>query len=650
MARRRVIACAVAALGLVGPGVVCGAQGQGAPVVLRFVHGFEGDTLIDGNVALRTARNTLSVTRAAYLLSNFALVNSAGERVEVGTSEAGANVALVDATARVPRERVVLVDVPAGDYVELSFDVGLPDSLNHSDPSRWGPGHALNPSVNNLHWNWQGGYVFFALEGRWVQADDTLGGYVFHVATRQHLTRVTLPAIFTHGAEASGVKIELDVARVFGGVHTIALSDDPASHTTHSAPGDELAANIASNLARAFAFGGKVEGAAAEGAGVAEPAPVELPAGTTAYPWQAPQHFPRVTLPWDNPLTEEGVALGERLFFDVRLSGNDVQSCATCHVPARAFSDGVRVPLGAYGDAGRRNTMALFNLAWSQESGYTWDGRKARVRDQALQPIEDAREMRQSLPETIAKLEKDASYPQQFARAFGSEGISSERLGLALEQYLLTLVAKSSKYDRVVAGEATFTELEKRGFELFNGEYDPARGQLGADCFHCHGGHLFSNYQFVNNGIDGAPGASLLQEGVLARHGLDERGEHAAPDATAVRDAGYGGVSDRLIDFGRFKTPSLRNVARTAPYMHDGRFATLMDVLTHYSQGVQPSPGLDPNLAKHLKANAAIAGSEHHAGVNLSDADKAALIAFLETLSDEPAEDLLHEHGAEGSR
>ena len=173
--------------------------------------------------------------------------------------------------------------------------------------------------------------------------------------------------------------------------------------------------------------------------------------------------------------------------------------------------------------------------------------------------------------------------------------ISADRLARALEQFLLTQVSGDSKFDRARRGEAELTEAEKRGFELFVTEYDPRRGQFGADCFHCHGGPLFANVPFANNGLD--------------------RQSH---------DLGRYLVTRREGDQGRFSVPSLRNVALTAPYMHDGRFKTLAQVVEHYSSGVQRGATLDPNLAKHPEA-----------GLRLSAPDKDALVAFLETLTDE---------------
>ncbi len=152
--------------------------------------------------------------------------------------------------------------------------------------------------------------------------------------------------------------------------------------------------------------------------------------------------------------------------------------------------------------------------------------------------------------------------------------------------------------DRMVSGKATLTEQEQRGFTLFFTESDPGHGIKGADCFHCHGGAQFSNNQFLNNGLDNDSGA---------------------------QDEGLAKVSGKRADRGRFMVPSLRNVARTAPYMHDGRFATLEEVIEHYAHGVKPSSTLDPNLAKHLRNN----------GLGLTAEDKAALVAFLKTLTDE---------------
>ena len=203
--------------------------------------------------------------------------------------------------------------------------------------------------------------------------------------------------------------------------------------------------------------------------------------------------------------------------------------------------------------------------------------------------------MHETLTNVVKKLGTLESNRVLFARAFGTPDITADRIARALEQFLLVQVSHHSKFDRSLAGQLELSEEEKRGFELFHTEYDPRRGQFGADCFHCHGGPLFMSQSFANNGLD-----------------------------ATFKDLGRTLVTGKPGDRGKFAVPSLRNVAVTAPYMHDGRFATLEEVIEHYSTGVKRSATLDPNLAKHPDG-----------GVLLSEADKKALAAFLRTLTDE---------------
>jgi cytochrome c peroxidase len=305
-----------------------------------------------------------------------------------------------------------------------------------------------------------------------------------------------------------------------------------------------------------------------------------------------PEGFPQPALPADNPLTAPGVALGRRLFFDPRLSATARQNCASCHAPEHAFSDQVALSRGAEGRPGRRNAPPLFNLAWSP--AYAWDGGKAHIRDQALAAMASPIEMHATPARVVAELGADPAAAARFAAAFGTPQVTLERIGQALEQYLLTLVSADSKFDRARRGDAVLSAEEQRGLQLFVTEYDPARRQYGADCFHCHGGLLFSDYAYKNNGLEAVAG-----------------------------DAGRAGVTGRADDAGKFKTPSLRNVAVTGPYMHDGRFATLEAVVAHYDHGVKRNAALDPNLAKHPRS-----------GLALGAADQRALVAFLRTLTD----------------
>jgi cytochrome c peroxidase len=235
--------------------------------------------------------------------------------------------------------------------------------------------------------------------------------------------------------------------------------------------------------------------------------------------------------------------------------------------------------------------MPLFNLAW--KTSFFWDGRAPSLRAQTLEPIQDHAEMDESLDRVVRKLQS-AGYAEDFGAAFRPPEITPEKVGLALEAYLLTLTSFDSRFDRALRGGGELSAEERRGLELFMTEYDPRRGLEGADCFHCHGGALFQSQLFANNGLDVRPA-----------------------------DRGRGKITGRPGDEGRFSTPSLRNIAVTAPYMHDGRFATLEEVVRHYSTGVQRSPTLDPNLAKHPDG-----------GLNLSAADQRALVAFLKTLTD----------------
>jgi len=276
------------------------------------------------------------------------------------------------------------------------------------------------------------------------------------------------------------------------------------------------------------------------------------------------------------------------------LSVNNSQSCASCHDAGTGFADSRRFSVGAEGMTGTRNAMPLFNLAWASNAGYFWDGRAPTLREQVLMPVTDAHEMNESLERVVEKLSTDAEYPDAFATAFGSGGIDADRIARALEQFLLSLVAQESKFDRAVRKLDKLTPEEQRGLTLFITEHDPARGLKGADCFHCHGGTLFTDHRFTSNGLDLEPA-----------------------------DPGRMKVTGDEADRGKFKTPSLRNIARTAPYMHDGRFGTLEEVVEHYSTGVQRAGNLDPNLAKHPPA-----------GLDLSPEDKAALVAFLRSLSD----------------
>ena len=525
--------------------------------------------LLDSLRYPKAGAETFSVTQLSYLISGVAF-----EREDGSWFQSAHDAAWIDAGKR--RTTFRIDDVPAGAYRAVRFRIGLESKLNHSDPASHPPGHALNPAVNNLHWSWQGGYIFLALEGHYRVGKER-EGYLLHFARTENRTPINLPAKISLES-AARVALDFDLAALFGAPRPIEFARDGAS--THSREGDALAAMIKANLPGAF----RVRGVATPKA-LADAAPKKqplfLPADPKPFPFKMAGTFPMPQLPLDNPLIQARVELGEAIFKDTKLSRNGSKSCASCHHTDKAFTDGLALSIGVEGRVGTRNSMPLFNLAWKDK--FFWDGRAPTLRAQVLMPIESHNELDESLDSVVAKFAADPDYSARFEKAFGAPEVTAEKIALALENFLLTLTSYDSKFDRAMAGKAELNAKEKRGFELFMTEYEPRAGQYGADCFHCHGGALFSDHGFHNNGL------KALYES----------------------------------DGARFSTPSLRNVGLTAPYMHDGRFSTLGEVVAHYSGGMRRSETLDPNLAKHPKT-----------GLGLSTQDQAALVAFLNSLTD----------------
>ena len=300
----------------------------------------------------------------------------------------------------------------------------------------------------------------------------------------------------------------------------------------------------------------------------------------------------------DNQLTVQGVKLGRMLFYEKRLSKNNQLSCASCHKQENAFTDTNRFSIGVHGTTGNRQAMAIFNLAWNTNA-FFWDGRAPLLRDQSLMPVEDDLEMDESVENVISKLENDQDYKDQFTRAFGTASITRKRMELALEQFMNSIVSVDSKYDRYLRGIVALDSNEERGRELFFAEYNPSFPSLsGADCQHCHSGKNFDNRRYMNNALDSD--ANMADDGRMK-------------------------VTNRNSDKGKFKVTSLRNIALTPPYMHDGRFKTLEEVVDHYNTGMVNSSTIDPALIYPL----------NNGGLQLSTEDKRDLVAFLKTLTDE---------------
>lgn len=305
--------------------------------------------------------------------------------------------------------------------------------------------------------------------------------------------------------------------------------------------------------------------------------------------------------PSNNPITNEGATLGRVLFYDKHLSANGTISCASCHKQEKGFSDDAILSVGFNGGHTRRHAMTLINSKYYARGRFFWDERASTLEEQVLEPFQDPVEMGMTLEQVVAAVQEQDFYPELFKNAFGSEEITAERISRALAQFVRSIVSYSSKYDdgRALSNSPganfpNFTIEENLGKSLFfrtipNG---------GGSCFGCHTTEAFvsANPGPQNNGLD-----------------------------LETTDLGAGEVFNNPIFEGRFKTSTLRNIELTAPYMHDGRFATLEEVVEHYNSGIQGHPTLSPALRD---------ANGNPVRLNFTDVEKAALVAFLRTLTD----------------
>ena len=318
----------------------------------------------------------------------------------------------------------------------------------------------------------------------------------------------------------------------------------------------------------------------------------------TPYSLVMPGFFPQnVNVPADNPLTEDGVELGRFLFYEKKLSGNNTMSCGSCHQQEKAFTDGKALAVGIDGLEHKRSTMSLANMLWNKH--FNWDGGSFSLEEQARIPIENPVEMHQDLEEAVQELQATALYPEMFLKAFGSDTITEERILKSLSQFERTLISANSRYDQYLQDQDVLTEEEVEGMQLFMTHPEPRMGLRGGNCGDCHGGTLLTMQTFHNNGLD-----------------------------EVFTDNGLGEVSGIPRQNGMFRAPSLRNIALTAPYMHDGRFKTLEEVLTHYNDHMNyNSPNLDPLI---------IESSNQFNGktLSLTEEEKRKIILFLHTLTD----------------
>jgi len=298
--------------------------------------------------------------------------------------------------------------------------------------------------------------------------------------------------------------------------------------------------------------------------------------------------------PNNNATTDNGATLGRVLFYDKNLSMNNTVSCASCHIQENGFSDPNALSTGFNGELTSRNSMGLANARFYENGRFFWDERAATLEAQTLVPVQDLVEMGLTLPELEEKLTQQPYYAALFTNAFGDETITSNRVALALSQFIRSMVSYESKFDEGLAQTQdiddnfpNFTTSENRGKQLFMSNQ--------TRCFDCHATNVFVGDDARNNGLD-----------------------------ATITDPGVGGITGNNNELGEFKVPSLRNIALTGPYMHDGRFETLEEVIEHYNSGVQNNPNLDNRLTQGNNVRR----------LNLSDTDKQALVDFLNTLTD----------------
>ncbi len=309
-----------------------------------------------------------------------------------------------------------------------------------------------------------------------------------------------------------------------------------------------------------------------------EPDKTEVPPSSFVE-FERPEHFPAPVYRFGkNKLTTEGFKLGRKLFYDPILSASGTISCGSCHFQEAGFSDpGKALSTGINGKTGMRNAPALANLAWFP--AFMADGGIGHIEVMPIAPITDSLEMGAPLKDVLSKLNNDAVYKSLFKEAFDVDSISSQKLLYALTQFMSMMISAESKFDQQLLGKNVFTKTEERGYTLFK-----------QNCATCHSGALTTDFSFKNNGLD-----------------------------LYSKDPGRARITQDDSDRGKFKVPSLRNVELSFPYMHDGRFNTLEEVIDHYTVGIQPTP----NLAEELKQP-----------IVLSKYDKQDLIKFLTTLTD----------------
>ncbi|MCG9891594.1 MAG: di-heme enzyme [Thermosynechococcaceae cyanobacterium MS004] len=344
---------------------------------------------------------------------------------------------------------------------------------------------------------------------------------------------------------------------------------------------------------------------------------LSAPPPPPAYPWKLPPNIPKPLVPASNPMTIAKVELGRHLFYEKRLSVTGEFSCASCHDQKRAFTDGKPVAIGATGERHPRNSMSLANVAYSPV--LTWaNPLMTQLETQALVPLFGEHPVEMGMvgkeQQIVEMLSQDPTYPQLFQEAFGDRSITINTLTKAIAAFERSLISMNSPYDRYrYRGDRTaISESAKRGERLFNSER--------MECFHCHGGITFSDS--VQHERSGFPEISFHNTGL---YNIDGQGAYPT-DNLGVKE-----FTQQPTDMGRFKAPTLRNIALTAPYMHDGSIATLEEVLEHYRVGGRTlSSGENAGVGKQNPFK-----SQFISGFEITPAEQQDLLAFLRSLTDQ---------------
>lgn len=320
----------------------------------------------------------------------------------------------------------------------------------------------------------------------------------------------------------------------------------------------------------------------------------DIPYDPVPYSLPIPPNYPQMRIPSDNPLTHEGIELGRKLFYDPIMSRDSTVSCGSCHMQSHSFKDPDGISSGVDGRIGRRTTMNLINVGYNTRNLF-WDGRTTNLEDQVSHPLEDINELDHDWKVLESQIRRHEDYPAYFRKAFGIQTVDEINRGLiskAIAQFERTLISSgNTRYDRALRGEVTLTEDELAGYLMF---VDAVPDLPDAECGHCHAEPLFTTFEFKNNGIEN----------------IDNLEDFP--------DKGRGEVTGVVQDNGKFKIPTLFNAAISPPYMHDGRFQTLEEVMDHYNSGGHRQPNTDPLIRP----------------LGLTEKQKQQVIAFVKTLTD----------------